>query len=136
MTVDVDVTPEVRGELDAAKFSRLLQVKRPTHGNRAVTHPPPFGPPSLPCLRPRQLLPVVTGKFARVNCLAAVAAADRAVYPPLLARVPVRLPNPSTLTQGEEDDEDVDATAAAVTGDQFDIRRANGGRHPHAPEAV
>jgi hypothetical protein len=65
-----------------------------------------------------------------------VAAADRAVYPPPLARVPVRLPNPSTLTQGEEDDEDVDATAAAVTGDRSDrsdVPPGGGTRTPPQP---
>ena len=107
MTVDVDVNPEVRGELDAAKLSRLLQ-----------------------------LFPVITGTFARVNCLAAVAAADRVVYPPPLARVPVRLVNPnetlarsnsspalSMMLEGMVDSHptdggtmDLDTIAAVVTG--------------------
>ena len=106
MTVDVDVFPEVRGELDAAKLSRLLQ-----------------------------LFPVITGTFARVNCLAAVSAADRVVYPPPLARVPVRLVNPAvtlarsnsspalSMMLGDLDDlsahargMDLDTIAAVVTG--------------------
>ena len=112
MTVDVDVNPEVRGELDAAKLSRLLQ-----------------------------LFPVITGTFARVNCLAAVAAADRVVYPPPLARVPVLLVNPavtlarsssspalSMMLEGMDDLHtprrglDLDTIAAVVTGTDEDGR--------------
>ena len=55
MTVDVSIKPEVRGELDAAKLARLLQV-----------------------------LPVITATFARANCLASVSLADRAMLPHVL----------------------------------------------------
>ena len=55
MTVDVNVRPEVRGELDCIKLSRLLQV-----------------------------LPTISSTFARANCLAAVSAADRSMTAPML----------------------------------------------------
>lgn len=50
MSVDVNIRPEVRGELDCIKLARLLQV-----------------------------LPVISSTFSRVNCLAAVSAADRSM---------------------------------------------------------
>lgn len=52
MTVEVTVKPEIRGELDASKLARLLQV-----------------------------LPVISSTFSRANCLASVSLADKAVYP-------------------------------------------------------
>jgi hypothetical protein len=56
MSVDVNIRPEVRGELDCIKLARLLQV-----------------------------LPVISSTFSRTNCLASVSAADRSMKaPPLL----------------------------------------------------
>ena len=53
MSVDVNIRPEVRGELDCIKLARLLQV-----------------------------LPVISSTFSRSNCLAAVSAADRSMKAP------------------------------------------------------
>ena len=50
MTVDIAIKPEVRGELDASKLSRLLEI-----------------------------LPVISATFARASCLASVAHADIAL---------------------------------------------------------
>jgi hypothetical protein len=54
MTVEVMVKPEIRGELDASKLTRLLQV-----------------------------LPVISSTFSRASCLASVSLANKAIYPPL-----------------------------------------------------
>ena len=51
MTVDVSVSPEVRGELDPLKLARLLQV-----------------------------LPVITATFTRTNCLASVSRAEEVLH--------------------------------------------------------
>jgi hypothetical protein len=53
MTVEVTVKPEIRGELDASKLARLLQV-----------------------------LPVISSTFSRASCLASVSLANKAIYPP------------------------------------------------------
>jgi hypothetical protein len=50
MSVDVNIRPEVRGELDCIKLARLLQV-----------------------------LPVISATFSRANCLASVSAADQSM---------------------------------------------------------
>ena len=57
MTIDVTIEPGMRGELDPSKLSRLLQ-----------------------------LIPTVSATFSQENCLAAVTAADIAVYGSLLPR--------------------------------------------------
>jgi hypothetical protein len=57
MTVGVSIEPGMRGELDPSKLSRLLQ-----------------------------LIPTVSATFSQENCLAAVTAADIAVYGSLLPR--------------------------------------------------
>jgi hypothetical protein len=57
MTVEVSIEPGMRGELDPSKLSRLLQ-----------------------------LIPTVSATFSQENCLAAVTAADIAVYGSLLPR--------------------------------------------------
>ena len=52
MTVDITIKPEVRGELDASKLSRLLEI-----------------------------LPVISATFARANCLASVSLPIEAMLP-------------------------------------------------------
>ena len=50
MTIDIAIKPEVRGELDASKLSRLLEI-----------------------------LPIISATFARASCLASVSHADMAM---------------------------------------------------------
>ena len=64
MNIDVSIKPEMRGELDASKLGRILQ-----------------------------LLPVMSATFSQANCLAAVSAADVAVFGPANGQ---HLPTPST----------------------------------------
>ena len=63
MTVDVQVSPEVRGELDTSKLTRLLQM-----------------------------MPIISETFSRHNCLNSVAAADRAMLPPIPVPTHTRTP--------------------------------------------
>ena len=75
MTVDVQVSPEVRGELDTSKLTRLLQM-----------------------------MPIISETFSRHSCLNSVAAADRAMLPPSPVSVPTYTRTPRivpTLTPSE-----------------------------------
>jgi Vacuolar sorting-associated protein 13, N-terminal len=67
MTVDVSVSPEVRGELDTVKLTRLLQV-----------------------------LPVITATFTRANCLASVARAEEVLHLGASSVLPSLLPSLSS----------------------------------------
>ena len=64
MTVDVSVSPEVRGELDPLKLARLLQV-----------------------------LPVITATFTRTNCLASVSRAEEVLHFHSSSRLPSSTPS-------------------------------------------
>jgi hypothetical protein len=64
MTVDVSVSPEVRGELDTVKLARLLQV-----------------------------LPVITATFTRANCLASVSRAEEVLHLGASSVLPSLLPS-------------------------------------------
>ena len=64
MTVDVSVSPEVRGELDTVKLTRLLQV-----------------------------LPVITATFTRANCLVSVSRAEEVLHLGASSVTPSLLPS-------------------------------------------
>ena len=71
MTVDVSVSPEVRGELDPSKLARLLKV-----------------------------LPVITATFTRTNCLASVSRAEEVLHLDSSALLPLPSSTPSLSLHG------------------------------------
>jgi hypothetical protein len=79
MSVDVNIRPEVRGELDCIKLARLLQV-----------------------------LPVISATFSRANCLASVSAADQSMkalplLPPPASELDKEI-TPQRVERGAEED--------------------------------